>query len=76
MDHKDNFDKMVVIDGWDSYNTIYQKIEKSLGELTQRDSEAGESEAELQSKAQQLIIERQNLYDFILRQISVFGYPR
>ena len=62
------YDKMVVVSDWPSYNAMLHQLEAVAGEI----APSGVSDdAQIQTR----IIERQNLYDFILREIAIFRDP-
>lgn len=71
VDGQRTFNRMVIVDGWDAYSTICQKVEDILGgdqayvDLSKID----------QQEAQQTISKQQVAYDFIVRQIAFFQRP-
>lgn len=61
-----HYDKMVVVGDWNSYYAVMRQIEEKHGPIVPRKL------ANNSAEEQRRIIERQSLYDFILRQITVF----
>jgi hypothetical protein len=62
------FDKMVVVSDWPSYNAVLGQLEAAGGKIAP--TNIGND-----PQIQRRIVERENLYDFILREIAIFRDP-